>query len=70
LKQAFIDEYLTVDIAEKVKNIPAKESRRDSLTIEEVNKLVETPCEDDTLRRAFFFSVLTGIRHCDIQSLK
>ena len=39
-------------------------------TTEEVNKLIETPCEDDVLRRAFLFSVLTGMRHCDIQQLK
>ena len=70
LKQAFIDEYLTVDISEKVKNIPWKEVRRESLTIEEVNMLADTPCEDDVLRRASFFSILTGMRHSDIQAMK
>lgn len=69
LKQAFVDEYLTIDISEKVKNIPTKESRRESLTIEEVNKLVETPCEDEILKRASLFSILTGMRHCDIMGL-
>jgi integrase len=70
LKQAFIDEYLTVDVSEKVKNIPTKESRREVLTIEEVNKLANTPCSNNILRRASFFSILTGLRHCDIQELK
>jgi integrase len=70
LKQAFVDEFLTVDISEKVKNIPTKESRREVLTIEEVNKLADTPCSNNILRRASFFSILTGLRHCDIQSLK
>ena len=70
LKQAFVDEYLTIDISEKVKNIPTKESRRESLTIKEVNKLVETPCEDEILKRASLFSILTGMRHCDIMGLK
>lgn len=70
LKQAFIDEYLTVDVSEKVKNIPTKESRREVLTIEEVNKLANTPCSNNVLRRASFFSILTGLRHCDIQELK
>ena len=69
LKQAFVDEFLTTDISEKVKNIPTKESRRESLTMEEVNKLVETPCEDDVLKRASLFSILTGMRHCDIMRL-
>jgi integrase len=70
LKQAFIDEYLTIDISEKVKNIPTKESRREVLTIEEVNKLADTPCSNNILRRASFFSILTGLRHCDIKELK
>ena len=70
LKQAFVDEYLTVDISDRVKGIPSQESRRVALTTEEGNKLIETPCEDDVLRRAFLFSVLTGMRHCDIQQLK
>ena len=70
LKQAFVDEYLTIDISEKVKNIPTKECRRESLTIKEVNKLVETPCEDEILKRASLFSILTGMRHCDIMGLK
>lgn len=70
LKQAFVDEYLTVDIAAKVEGIPSRESRRETLTIEEVNKLASTPCEDDVLRRASLFSILTGMRHCDIQQLR
>lgn len=70
LKQAFIDEYLTVDVAAKVEGIPSEESRRETLTIEEVNQLASTPCDDDVLRRASLFSILTGMRHCDIQQLR
>ena len=29
-----------------------------------------TPCKDDVLKRAFLFSILTGLRHSDIQTLK
>ena len=50
--------------------IPTKESRREVLTIEEVNKLADTPCSNNILRRASFFSILTGLRHCDIKELK
>lgn len=70
LKQAFVDEYLTTDISEKVKGIPSGEKQRVALTIEEVNQLVATPCQSDVLKRAFLFSVLTGMRHCDIKSLR
>ena len=69
LKQAFIDDYLTIDLAAKVKGIQEQESRRQYLTVEELNRLAQTPC-DELLKRAALFSALTGIRHCDIQKLK
>jgi len=70
LHQAFIDGYLTIDLAAKVKNIHYSESQREYLTIEELNQLANTPCDSDILRRAALFSALTGIRHCDIKQLK
>ena len=70
LKQAFIDEYLTVDISAKVKGISSIERPRVALTMDEVQMLVDTPCKDDILKRAFLFSILTGLRHSDIQALR
>lgn len=69
LKQAFIDGYLSVDIASKIKGIQSQNSRREFLTEEELNRLAQTPC-DPTLKRAALFSALTGLRHSDIQKLK
>lgn len=70
LKQAFIDGYLTRDLSAKIKGIKEEESRREYLTVEELNKLAATPCERDVLKRAALFSALTGLRHIDIQKLK
>ena len=70
VKQAFIDEYLTVDVSAKVKGIPSEDKLRASLTLDEVKQLAATPCESDVLRRASFFSILTGLRHIDIKNLK
>ena len=70
LKQAFIDGYITVDLSAKIKGIQEQESRREHLTVEELNILSETPCERPILKRASLFSALTGVRHCDIQKLK
>ncbi|MCC9020476.1 site-specific integrase [Flavobacterium lipolyticum] len=70
LKQAFIDGYLTVDLSPKIKGIPEQESRREYLTIKELNTLVETPCEKDVLKRTALFSAFTGLRHSDIQKLR
>ncbi len=70
LKQAFVDGYLTTDLSAKIKGIPEQESRREYLTVEELNVLASTPCERDVLKRAALFSALTGLRHCDIQKLR
>ena len=70
LKQAFVDGYLTVDLSAKIKGIQEQESRREYLTVDELNTLAATPCERDVLKRAALFSALTGLRHCDIQKLQ
>lgn len=69
LHRAFIDEYLTVDIAAKVKGIPELKVKRETLTLEEAELLAQTPFENEVLKRAFFFAILTGIRLCDIHEL-
>lgn len=70
LKQAFVDNYLSIDIAAKVKNIPTNSVRRNYLTKEELNTLANTPCDRPIMKRAALFSALTGLRHCDIQKLR
>jgi len=70
LKQAFVDEYLTVDLSAKIKGIQEQETRREFLTVEELNTLAATPCEYKDLKRAALFSALTGLRHCDIQKMQ
>lgn len=49
-----------------IKNFKAEESKRMYLTFEEVKKLVETPCSHDSVKKAFLFSCLTGLRRSDI----
>jgi integrase len=70
LKQAFVDEYLTVDLSAKIKGIQEQETRREFLTVEELNTLAATPCDREDLKRAALFSALTGLRHCDIQKMQ
>lgn len=70
LKQAFVDDYLTTDLAAKVKNIPPNSVRRNYLTEAELNQLASTPCDIPVLKRAALFSALTGLRHCDIQKMR
>ena len=69
LKQAYKDDILQYDLNNKVKPIKAVETRRNILTIEEVNALVKTPCNNPLLKRAALFSALTGLRHVDIRNI-
>jgi len=69
LKQAYKDGYLLTDLNVKVKPIKAAETKREFLTIEELNSLVKTECQNPLLKRAAIFSALTGLRFCDIQKL-
>lgn len=60
---------LQTDLNSKVEGIKTAETEREYLTIEELNKLVKTPCNNDLLKRAALFSALTGLRFSDIQKL-
>ena len=55
LKQAYKDGILQTDLNGKISPIKAAETRREYLTIEELNKLVKTPCNSHLLKRAALF---------------
>lgn len=69
LKQAYKDGILQTDLNAKINPIAEEETRKEYLTIEELNKLVNTPCNNDLLKRAALFSALTGLRFSDIQKM-
>jgi integrase len=50
--------------------IKKPESKREYLTIEEVRRLEETPCEYEFAKRAFLFGCYCGLRISDIRRLK
>tara|TARA_R110001592_G_scaffold210945_4_gene462641 strand:- start:197 stop:1339 length:1143 start_codon:yes stop_codon:yes gene_type:complete len=69
LKQAYKDGILQHDLNGKIKPIKAAETRREYLTLDELNKLVKTPCNNEIMKRAALFSALTGLRFSDIQKM-
>ena len=69
LKQAYKDGYLPSDLNAKIEPIKQAETRRNFLTIEELNSLAKTECNNPLLKRAALFSALTGLRFSDIQKL-
>jgi integrase len=70
LKQAYKDGILQTNLNAKVKPIPSAETHREYLTLEEVNQLIKTPCNNTLLKRAALFSTLTGLRFSDIKKLE
>lgn len=69
LKRAFEEGYLISDISGKVKSITQQEGHREYLTLDEVNMLAKTDCDNPVIKRAALFSILTGFRHVDIKNL-
>lgn len=69
LRQAYKDKILQTDLNAKIQPIKAAETRREFLSIEELNELVKKPCNEPLLKRAALFSALTGLRFSDIQKL-
>src|SRR5690554_4853137 len=69
LKQAYKDGILQYDLNAKVKPIKPAETRREYLTLDELNKLANTKCNNPLLKRAALFSALTGLRFSDIQKM-
>lgn len=69
LKQAYADGILQSNLNAKVKPIKTAETRREHLSLEELNRLVKTPCNIELLKRMALFSALTGLRFSDIQKM-
>jgi len=69
LKQAYKDGYLTSDLNAKIEPVKQAETQRNFLSIEELNSLVKTECNNPLLKRAALFSALTGLRFSDIKNL-
>jgi len=69
LKQAYKDGYIQTNLNIQIKPIKTAETRREHLSIEELNKLIKTPCSNDLLKRAALFSALTGLRFSDIEKM-
>ncbi len=69
LKQAVKDGILTKNPALMVEGIKEAETRREFLTLEELQKVSKEKCDVPVLKSAFLFSALTGLRFSDIQKL-
>lgn len=70
LREAYVGDKLQKDIRVKLNAMKTAKSVRQRLTLEELNLLAETPCKDPSLKTAALFCALTGVRMCDIKTLR
>lgn len=70
LKQAYREGYLQSSLNEKVDQIASEEPHKNTLTIDELNKLAKTECPNPLLRKATLFFALTGLPFKEMQNLE
>ena len=70
LALALKEKYLLENINEHLDKIDTQDTRKEFLTIEEVQALYNTPCREPVLKAASLFLCLTGLRLSDILALK
>jgi integrase len=70
LKQAYKDGYLHSDLNAKVECIETQEVIKQTLTIEELNKLAKAECKSPLLKKYVLFSALTGMAFQEMKNLK
>jgi len=69
INQAHREGLLPTNPITGIKGVGYEETNRTYLTVDEVRKLADTPCDNEVTKRAFLFGCLTGLRNCDIRSL-
>lgn len=69
INEAFKEGYLASNISVKLQGIKSEETQRIVLTLDEVNRLVQTECSHPVLKKAAIFSIYSGLRFSDIQKL-
>lgn len=70
LNQAFEERIIPSNPLRGIEGFKAEEGTRMYLTIEEVQKLAQTPCDYPQIKAAFLFSCLTGLRRSDVLRLQ
>jgi integrase len=69
INQAFEDRIIPINPLRGVTGFKDEETERTYLTFDEVKKMAKTECKYPTLKRAFLFSCLTGLRKSDIEKM-
>ncbi len=63
-----VNPYNLFESEERVK--PGREHKREYLTVEELKRMIDTPCRSAVVRQVFLFTCFTGLRLSDVQGLR
>ncbi len=63
-----VNPYNLFESEERVKR--GNEHKREYLTIEELKRMIDTPCRSDVVRQVFLFTCFTGLRVSDVRGLR
>jgi integrase len=69
VKQAYRGKLIVSNPAAEVRTIGGVAQKKDTLTLTEIQTLAATPTESAQVKRAFLFSLVTGLRWIDVRSL-
>ncbi len=69
IKQAYNKNYINSNPTKLVKAPKEESTKREFLTLEELQKVAKHECEIPSYKQAFLFSALTGLRFSDIEKL-
>lgn len=69
VKQAFKKRFIPIDLGSIIESITPKDTHREFLFMDELQKLADSKCSSDIIKRASMFSALTGLRFSDICTL-
>jgi integrase len=70
INKAFEDNIIKTDFAKKIKNTKDEGLKKQILNFEEIQLLAHAYCGSDNVKRAFLFSLFTGLRFVDVKALK
>lgn len=71
VKHAYRRKIILTNVLDTVeRTAKGKAKKRDILTLEELSVLASTPTQNKEVRKAFLFTCCTGLRWCDVKSLK
>jgi len=70
IQKAVREKLILEDITKKITVTKTEGLKKDILTFDEIQKMAEAPCGNEQVKRAFLFSLNTGLRFVDVKALR